>query len=262
MEMRVTEMNVFSVSAVCGIGMKRQNNEDNLYINGVYLDESAVECSNSKVFEYNAELEGDLRVAVCDGMGGENAGEKASLIAVSKLCGLPCAAQDNEVFAHLRQINTALTKEAAALGVPRIGCTIAMLSISDGVASVVNVGDSRVYRLRKQKIEQLTHDQSQVQAYIDAGIISQKDARKHPLRHRILQHLGMKDEDLFFEQVRKEDVCSGDVFLVCSDGLTDCLEDRDICSLIRSGASAWNLYDAAMQNGGTDNTTIILVRVK
>lgn len=250
------------VTAVCGIGLRRPNNEDNLCVNDIFLDTAAVEATKEKAFEYSGTFEGSLMAAVCDGVGGECAGEAASLFAVSRLAGASVQTENDGIFTLLRQISAGIADEAKAMGVSRIGCTAAILAVSGGDATVVNVGDSRVYLLRKRKLEQLSHDQSEVQVYVDAGIISEKKARVHPLRHRILQFLGMPDEKLQFEPARKVEVTSGDVFLVCSDGLTECVEDKKICALLKAGAGANELYDAAMKNGGVDNTAIIVVRVE
>lgn len=255
-------MSNLHVSAVCGIGLKRQNNEDNLCINNIYLNEDAVEATKNSVYEINTDYGMPFFAAVCDGMGGEAAGERASQLAVKNLAELSSDAGEDTIFSELRSINTALLGEAKNLGAMRIGCTTAILSINRENATVINVGDSRVYRLRKRKLEQLSHDQSEVQSYIDAGLLSEKKARSHPMRHKILQFLGMPDDMLVFEGAKKFDVKSEDVFLVCSDGLTECLEDKAIYKMLRSGASAKELYDAAMKNGGVDNTTVIVVKVE
>ena len=250
------------VSAVCGIGLKRPNNEDNLCINSTFLEVDQVEATKNEVYEYTGRIEGPLLASVCDGIGGESAGETASHMAVSRLSSLSLPAGADEIFALLRRINSEIVREAKNIGAARIGCTTAVLSVSNESATVINVGDSRVYRLRKRSLEQLSHDQSEVQSYVDAGILSEKKARTHPLRHRILQFLGMPEDMLQFEPPGRTDVAPGDVFLVCSDGLTECVEDRKIRSLLKSGAGARELYDAAMKKGGVDNTTVIVVRVE
>jgi len=260
--MQVILIKYFCVSAVCGIGLKRQNNEDNLCIDRLYLDEAAVETTKNAVFEYSSTFSGSLFAAVCDGMGGEMAGEQASQIAVRELAALPAQSGEQEIFDRLRAISSKLNSEAQALGASCIGCTAAVLSLSGDSATVINVGDSRVYRLRKRKLEQLSHDQSEVQSYIDAGVLSEKKARSHPLRHKILKFLGMPEDKLDFEPAKQSEIKSGDAYLICSDGLTECLEDKKICAMLRSGASARRLYDAAMDKGGVDNTTIIIIRAE
>ncbi len=260
--MRVRYLLSFYVTAACGTGLKRTNNEDNLCIGSFYLDEGDIETNDMVSVSCSRSFKNSLLTAVCDGMGGESSGEIASQIAVRRLSELPAGAGQGEILALLQQINFELHDKAVELGSQRIGCTAAVLSVTDGSASVINVGDSRVYRLRGRKLERLSHDQSEVQSYIDAGLISEKKARIHPLRHKILQFLGMPDNMLQFEKTRTTDVVAGDVFLLCSDGLTECLEDGKIRRLLRLGYDAESMYEAAMKKGGVDNTTVIIVRVE
>ncbi len=249
------------VSAVCGAGLKRQNNEDNLCINDLYLDEQAVAATRKKAFEYAAEYHEPLLASVFDGIGGEMAGEAAAAMAARALSSDPVY-HTGELHTRLRSITSALCCKARQLGTLRIGCTAAILAISGETATVVNIGDSRVYRLRKNRLEQLSHDQSEVQAYIDAGLISKRKARLHPRRHLITNFLGLPENDLVFEKAKTLRLQSGDVFLLCSDGLTECLDDRKIRSMLRSGSAPLDLYNEAMAYGGVDNTTIILIRVE
>lgn len=252
----------FRISAVCGVGLRRLNNEDNLCVNGIFMDKETAEKTKEEIFTVDTTCSDSLIAAVCDGMGGEAAGENASFLGASTLAKIELPTDEETVFASLREANKLLEEEAKRLDAMRIGSTAAILTVSGNQATVINVGDSRVYRMRKRKLEQLSHDQSEVQSFVDAGIISAKKARTHPMRHRILKFLGMPDDMLEFEAAKKFDVVSGDIFLICSDGLTECVEDKKIASILKSKLDAKALYDEAMKNGGVDNTTVIVVEVK
>ncbi len=254
-------MKKLHISAVCGIGLKRKNNEDNLCVNGLFLDDAAVEATKSLPFEYSVSAEAPLLLSVCDGMGGEAAGEAASAYAASRLAALSSSSSADDILGSLRAVNSELVAMARERGAVRIGCTTAILSFSGESATAINIGDSRVYRLRRKKLEQLSHDHSEVQNYIDAGILSEEKAREHPRRHLITRFLGMPDGDLEFDPPAVSDVRPDDLFLICSDGLTECVDNRTLLELLCSEPSARRLYDEAMKRGGVDNTTIIVIRV-
>ncbi len=255
-------MDRFSVDVACGKGIKRANNEDNFCVNEFFLDESAVEKSEEEMLEYRFICNGGLFTAVCDGMGGEAAGELASRIAAGNLTRVSTDVDEEGLFSALRDISTLVAEGAKQIGAIRIGCTAAVLRLFGGKAMIANVGDSRVYHFHKRKLCQISHDQSEVQMYVDSGLLSEKQARSHPMRHRILQFLGMPVNMLEFETAKYVDYSPGDVFLICSDGLTECVDNDRIEAMLRAEASSAELYVEAMKNGGVDNTTIILARVE
>lgn len=255
-------MDRIQISAVCGVGLKRKNNEDNLCLDRCYLDEAQVDKTSVTPFEYCGEQQIPFHVAVCDGMGGEDAGELASLTVARELSLLPPSPSDADVEMCFERINTILNKEAMLRDARCIGSAVAMLCLSETSVTACNIGDSRIYKIRGGQMSMLSHDHTEVQLYVDNGLLSVDAARKHPMRHALNQYLGMPDA-LFSGSFRTEtDMKPGDAFLVCSDGLTECVDDCTILSILENGGNAPELYNEAMKNGGNDNTTAIVLRVK
>lgn len=243
-------------------GRIRSNNEDNFYWNGLYRRD--VNCPS-------CELDGTAQdtealAAVCDGMGGEACGEIASLLAVQRL--RPCAfdAVRATAAATVREANDDICRETRSQG-RRMGSTLTALYLDGGKAMTCNVGDSRVYLFRDGELRQLTTDHCKSQRLIAMGVLTEEQARKHPSKHELTQHLGIFEEEMIIEPEFGEALTlqPGDVFLLCSDGLTDMVEDRDIAALLGSNetpsAQADALLHTALENGGRDNVTILVLRV-
>ena len=132
--------------------------------------------------------------------------------------------------------------------------------MSGGAVSIGHVGDSRAYRLRDGRLEQLTHDHSLVGDLVRSGLLSPEEARTHPQRSVITRALGTDpdvDADTFTVEPQP-----GDVYLLCSDGLTDMLEDSEIVRVVREASglesAAKALVKAANRKGGEDNVTVVL----
>ena len=197
-------------------------------------------------------------------MGGEEFGAEASLLAARALAGVPAEEFARSSGRLLEQVNgaiCALMRQKQA----RIGTTFAGLWVCGGRAGAVNLGDSRVYRLRADGLERLSRDHTHVQRLLDMGAITPQQAAVHPGRHRLTQHLGIFPEELI---IQPQDtgpfaLLPGDRFLLCSDGLTDMLSEPEIAALMTQSASlaqaADGLYQGAMARGGRDNITLLLV---
>lgn len=141
-----------------------------------------------------------------------------------------------------------------------MGCTGDLLLFDRDHYVIGHVGDSRVYLSRNGDLRQLTRDHSLVQFQVDCGLITPEEARVHPKKNILLRALGT-DSQAFcdtYEGVGR----SGDLFLLCTDGLTDMVDDTTICNLLASGETiqqkAGSLIQAALSAGGRDNVTIIL----
>jgi PPM family protein phosphatase len=208
---------------------------------------------------------------VADGMGGAASGELASRMFVETV---------QELFTHHRpgseQEACDVTQEAFRLGNQRIlsfsavnpshqgmGCTAELIVFLDDRYVTGHVGDSRTYLFRDGVLRQITHDHSLVQNQLDQGLITEMEARRHSMRHVVLRALGIR-EPLALDLSRG--TCrSGDVFLLCSDGLTDMIEDdviRDILSGTGELAVAVDrLIECAKSAGGADNITVVLCQV-
>ena len=203
--------------------------------------------------------------AVADGMGGHDAGEVASAVAIDVLAryarGGPLSV--DAVLAALDEANRAVIgrDEANRMGTTVTGLA-SLVTPAGSQLMVFNVGDSRVYRLAGDQFGQLTVDHSEVQELVLAGAITPEQARTHPRRNIVTRALGsdfvVRPDHWLLPPL------AGDRYLVCSDGLTGELTDEEILPLLRAGdqpQAAAALVAAADEAGGHDNTTVIVVDV-
>ena len=161
--------------------------------------------------------------------------------------------------------NRAICDQIGKIG-KRSGATLTTLLLADGEAYAANIGDSRCYLYRDGCLSRLSEDHTAVQRLIALGIIEPAEAKTHPERHRLTQHLGIFPDELIIQPHTVQlPVRPGDRFLLCSDGLTDMLEEEDLSALLRSQtaapACAAALYQLAMQRGGKDNISVLLVGI-
>lgn len=244
-------------------GRVRENNEDNFYWNGKIRSD----INENQIFFKGTESDGPTLAAVCDGMGGEAQGELASLIAVRAL--KPCQVEQvrETALACIRKANANICNEIEKNNDKRMGTTLAALYIEDDKAVCCNVGDSRVYWMRDGKFEQLSVDHSRVQQLIAMGLITKEEARTHKSRHVITQYLGIFEEEMVIEPAFTDVIClkDGDLFLLCSDGLTDMVTDEEIAEILKKGSpeeQTDRLVNLALEHGGRDNVTVIVCQVE
>lgn len=243
----------FCSAAVCGPGRVRQENQDNLYLNG--------KIRKTPLCSLQAQKRGRMLAAVADGMGGETHGDLASL-AVVRLLQLR---RPRSVRALLEAAQAANGKICRLMQThqSRSGSTLAALLLREDSAAVVNLGDSRCYRLRGGTLTRLSRDHSVVQQMIDLEILTPEQARTHRSRHKLTQHLGIFPDEMLLEpHVAEVPLEAGDRFLLCSDGLTDEVEDGELERLLGMGPveqAAKTLFDLAMERGGRDNITVLVV---
>ena len=207
---------------------------------------------------------------VCDGMGGAAAGEVASSLAVDEMLRLLSAGAERQAapMPLLAEQAIGAANEAIFSRSQRnyklsgMGTTLVGLIAEQRSAWVLNVGDSRCYRLRARTLEQITHDHSLVEEQVRLGRMTRLEALRSPLRNVITRALGTQSRvspDIF-----ELDAEPGDLFLLCSDGLTRELTDPLIESLMRTDLPldqlCARLVEAAKKAGGRDNITCILVR--
>jgi PPM family protein phosphatase len=203
---------------------------------------------------------------VADGMGGAKAGEVASAMATDAFEGESDSGEPAEeqlariVRAANRRIYDLAVSDESHRG---MGTTLTAAKLDGDRVSVAHVGDSRAYRLRDGELEQLTNDHSLVAELERSGQISPEAAEHHPQRSIITRALGPEpdvDVDTYTVAGRE-----GDVFLLCSDGLTSMISDGEVTSIMRSAdsleAAAESLVRAANQSGGKDNITVVLFRL-
>lgn len=207
------------------------------------------------------------RWAVADGMGGHAVGDLASRMVIDALSHLSAPFSLKTLVADARaQLQTAnrqLRDEAARRQVQRIGSTVVVLLACDRFCGYVWAGDSRIYLYRDGQLRQLTRDHSQVEQLRSLGVLTEEEARHHPAHHMITRAVGATD--LLELDDDAIEVTDGDVFLLCSDGLTREVTDARIAELIRNERQVEDasraLITEARNNGGNDNITCLLVRV-
>ncbi len=220
--------------------------------------------------------------AVADGVGGSEGGEVASRVAIETLAAavsdelsgkdrtLPnglSAEGDTEIAVLRRAVERAnRTIREERLRHPELadmGTTLTALLFRKGRAVLVHVGDSRAYLLRSGELRQLSVDHTLVSEYVRAGLLTPAEARISPHRHVITRALGSKDEaasDMLAQTIRQ-----GDIFLLCTDGLTDMVPDPEIADILAAnppGKAVQGLIAAANRGGGVDNITAVVAQVK
>jgi serine/threonine protein phosphatase PrpC len=203
--------------------------------------------------------------AVADGMGGAQAGEIAARIAAAALRESPDRSGEEAVVELIKEANRRVY-EAAAGDEARsgMGTTITAALVEDERVQIGHVGDSRAYRIRDGRLEQLTEDHSLVAELVRSGRLSPEEADVHPQRSVITRTVGTDpdvDVDTFSVDARR-----GDVFMLCSDGLTTMVSDEAILELVERNHSSLDkaakaLVDAANKGGGEDNITIVLFEI-
>lgn len=258
-------MNDLIISAYgrSNVGKKRGNNEDNFYLAGVTVDSvndiSATQAEASKT-----------TFAIFDGMGGEAAGEMASQTAAltfgenySNIINSDFS--EETMISTIQSANLAVCDEMKVLG-KRMGCTFVSLSFSENTIHIANVGDSRAYVLRDGQLHCISKDHTVAQSMVDSGVVSYEESQKIKEKHQLTQHIGIFPEEMILEPYSDKIIAKeNDIFLLCSDGLTDMLTDNEICDVLLSNAPeneiANNLVESALSKGGKDNVTVIVSKI-
>lgn len=251
---------VIAVGAKTDVGLKRSHNEDDYCVDpdlGLYV--------------------------VCDGMGGRNAGEVASRLAVEAIqkhlraardnAELPMAgdydrqfsAKTNRLASAIRLANQAIRAEAKEqTGQEGMGTTVVAAAFNGPVLSIAHVGDSRMYLIRGESISPLTADHSLVAEQVRRGLMTEEEAERSPQKNIITRALGVDETvDVELDEIP---VMRGDGILLCSDGLTRGVPPAEILDVIRHEkepqAASDRLVERANAAGGLDNTTVILITVQ
>ena len=232
-------------------------------------DRGRVRTDNQDAYFAGKITDDSVFAVVCDGMGGANAGNVASELAVRHISEYVIrsyrdgmAMTDTEktlknaiVIANISLYDKAVNNAELA----GMGTTAVAAFVKDGTAVIAHVGDSRIY-LVNGEIKQLTRDHSVVQSLIESGKITPEDAKVHPRKNVITRALGAE------ENVAVDSDClnlsNGDTLLLCSDGLTNFLDDKDILKVFQNNdisAVAERLVEEANENGGGDNITVVTV---
>ena len=240
------------------MGKVRKNNEDNFYFDGKCLELENRGLKHPVCFE--GTLSHGLSFAIFDGMGGESYGERAAYAAARQMQLTQRAAADFYIPEKkylqrlVAQLDEAVVRCQEAAWTPRMGSTMVSLYFSGRWIYVCNVGDSRAYRLRDREFLQLTEDH--------ACKRPEEGMAKAPLT----RFLGYGSQDALLEpHIAKGEIQPNDLYLICSDGLTDMLSNFDISNIMLSAADPEScvreLIRAALDNGGKDNVTAIVCRL-
>lgn len=231
----------FEVACATDQGMIRDSNQDRFLVHGNF-------------------------VAVADGMGGHAGGELAAETAVDDLRSFPVMSDAKDVVAGIHHANREVLEAAHRTGMTNMGTTLVAALIRPERRSVViaNVGDSRAYFMSRGELDQITKDHSLVEDLIRAGKISEEEARDHPHRNVVTRVLGLsEDPDVDTFELA---VGADDMFLLASDGLFNEVDHHALATILANAddldEAAARLVERANQNGGNDNITVVIVRVR
>jgi protein phosphatase len=244
---------VFTFAAKTDLGRVRENNEDkfDFYLPG----ETSLLASRGSIF------------LVCDGMGGHAAGQIASELASKTFIDVYMHHPSND--AHPALTSAVVAANRFVLDNCRtfpdrrgMGTTLSALIFHQDALWTVQVGDSRIYRLRGGELAQLTTDHTWVEEALKEGVITESEAVDHPYKHVLTRAIGAEQE--VRPDISLTDMLVGDTFLICSDGLINHVSDEAIHEVLSQHGpteAAWKLVALALQGGGSDNTTVVIIRL-
>lgn len=253
---------ILNAAVACNTGKVRLNNEDNFYFNGYHLKQENT--GLEKPIQKRITDKRDSIFCVFDGMGGGDYGEAASFAGAKMLkkewSQISKVLYPEQFLEELCQnLNLAVCMQQELLGSDRMGSTMALLLFHDGGVYIANVGDSKIFLLRNGKLEQLSQDHDDSKYIQQMGVSHRKP--------RLTQYLGMNPDKVRMEPyICSMEVLKKDRFLICSDGLTDMVDQEKITQILSENKDAQQavqkLLDSAMEQGGVDNTTIMVCNVE
>lgn len=205
--------------------------------------------------------------AVADGMGGHDAGDRASEAVVRALSSVGSATSAPDLLSRVQdrliRAHDEMKEIARARQSHLVGATVTALLVYETFYACVWSGDSRLYRVRDRNIQQISKDHSEVQELVSRGVLSPAEARTWSGRNAITRAVGVHDE--LEVEVLHGEVRNNDVFILCSDGLTNHVEDREILEHVTGTSSdkaVDTLLNLALERGGEDNISVIVVRCR
>lgn len=242
-----------SVGARTDLGRVRENNEDKF---DFFIPED----------ERTLAARGAVFI-VCDGMGGHAAGQIASELAAKTFLDVyydhPGDDPSEAMRAGVAAANRFVCSVGEAIPARRgMGTTLSAVVLLQNEFWIVHAGDSRIYFLRHEQFTQLSHDHTVMDEFVRSGVLTEEQARAHPQRHAILRCIGLAEG--VTPQIERFDLQEGDRFLLCSDGVTNHVEDSVLRSFLQAGGpcdAAKRSVEAALTGGGSDNATVVVVRV-
>ena len=259
---------LFESAVISHIGCKRENNEDNYYLNGVYrqnMEKDIIQFSEPQART-------GILAGVFDGAGGASCGEWASLMAVSSMTEYQERISSKCMMGeYVPNVNHKLIQEIEKYGT-NMGTTMAVLLLKDDFANVYNLGDSRIYLFREQRLMQITYDHTQVQNFQrkianSSEKINQEKYQDIKEKHILTKYLGMKNlykcKPYFMERIP---VMKHDIFILCSDGLYNMVGKHDMRYCLEKVKKetpleiARTLAGEALLAGGKDNVTCMVIK--
>ncbi len=250
----------YDAACLCVMGNIRSNNEDNLYFDGLVLDEEHIGLTEVLYKRLNENV---LAFAVFDGMGGASDGQLASYLAAASFkqdmipvleSGMLSETVFSNVIAHM---NTRVSSQAEAFH-NNMGTTVAAIGFCDQDIYICNVGDSRIYRFRNEKLTQISMDHvGKLPPFLEG------EKRRKP---GITQYIGISQDELTLEPyIVTGEIKAGDRYLLCSDGLTDMVSNKELLAILLEKRDVSDtvrlLTERALLNGGRDNTTVLLIQI-
>ncbi|MCI7240446.1 Stp1/IreP family PP2C-type Ser/Thr phosphatase [Aerococcus suis] len=241
------------IAQLTDVGAKRQTNQDQV---GVFNNQDQLQL-----------------LVLCDGMGGHNAGDVASEMALFHIghAWEQTEAMTDSQFVMdwmvdmISQANTRVYEKGQQyLGLQGMGTTLIAVVVLDGQALIAHVGDSRVYQIKNRLIEQVTKDHSFVQELVDSQVITEEEAQTHPQRNIVTRAIGTDQTVNIETQILPLEL--EDVLLICSDGLTDMIPATEAIEVFNQATTleeaAEALISAANASGGKDNISVILAQIE
>ena len=253
----------FDIEAACGcfIGNTRTQNQDNFCFNNKHLPKENKGLKTPVIF--NGNTNDVVLFSVFDGMGGEVKGEEAAFIAsevfsqeVRQLDEIIVPGKDF-LYETCLKANKKIVDSAAEMQINTMGTTVVALYFSQNEVFVCNIGDSKAFRIRNSQMIQISED------HTDEKILKSIGIDKKPV---LLQYLGMSDTEIVLEPyISKGELQSGDIYVICSDGVTDELSTDMIYQIIKSNKTSKETVNSVittLQKGdGNDNSTIIVIKI-
>lgn len=244
-----------TVACKTDLGRVRENNEDK-YEFFMPEDERTI-ASRGLIF------------LMCDGMGGHAAGQIASELTCKTFIDVylhhPSGKPEEAARAAVVASNRFVLDVGRAVPSRRgMGTTLSALILLQDQAMLVQVGDSRIYRVRDGICDPLTIDHTWVEQMVRGGVLSREEAEVHQNRHMLMRAIGVEGDEFSAPDIFWHPLEVGDQFLLCSDGLTNHVSDqqiRDALANMSPSEAAWKLVTSALADGGSDNCSVMIVRI-
>ncbi len=258
------QQRIIKVSVSTSVGCVRERNEDNFY-----ADEFGMRLEEEDAFTGQLDMSCRRIFAVCDGMGGEDFGDDASEISAGVIefyKGKLRAAEPDDLHGVVNEYaikaNNEIWEMVRRQQGYQSGSTLAMAIIDKDQVNIFNIGDSRVYFYKEKKLTQITEDQTLAMKKFKENIYTEEQAKNSPDCHRITNFLGIDERGYGPQAVHTGTFPTETMMiLICSDGLTDMCCDEEIAEILseKNDNHADSLVDRAIENGGVDNVTCVVI---